>query len=72
MSDMEIMTVKEVAQYLGLKPVTIYKLANEGKLPAFKVASYWRFTKELIEKWANEEPKGLPGEPELSPSTCPP
>jgi excisionase family DNA binding protein len=55
MADMEVMTVKEVAEYLKMKPVTIYKLAKEGRIPAFKVASFWRFNKDLIEKWANEE-----------------
>jgi excisionase family DNA binding protein len=52
---LEIMTVKEVAIYLKMKPVTIYKLAKEGRIPAFRVASFWRFKKDLIEKWLNEE-----------------
>lgn len=49
------MTVKEVASYLKMKPVTIYKLSKEGKIPAFRVASFWRFKKDLIDKWLNEE-----------------
>ncbi len=53
----EIMTVKEVASYLKMKPVTIYKLAKQGKIPAFKVASFWRFKKDLIDKWLDEETK---------------
>jgi len=52
---LEIMTVKEVAVYLKMKPVTIYKLAKEGRIPAFRVASFWRFKKDLIDKWLNEE-----------------
>jgi excisionase family DNA binding protein len=55
MAELEMMTVKEVADYLKMKPVTIYKLAKEGRIPAFKVASFWRFKKDLIEKWAVEE-----------------
>jgi len=55
MAELEMMTVKEVADYLKMKPVTIYKLAKEGKIPAFKVASFWRFKKDLIEKWAIDE-----------------
>ncbi|MCX8093988.1 MAG: helix-turn-helix domain-containing protein [Candidatus Goldbacteria bacterium] len=51
----EIMTVKELASYLKMKPVTIYKLAKQGKIPAFRVASFWRFKKDLIDKWLNEE-----------------
>ena len=53
----EIMTVKEVAAYLKMKPVTIYKLAKEGKIPAFRVASFWRFKKDLIDNWLYDESK---------------
>ncbi|MFW6211014.1 MAG: helix-turn-helix domain-containing protein [bacterium] len=53
----EIMTVKEVAAYLKMKPVTIYKLSKEGKIPAFRVASFWRFKKDLIDKWLINESK---------------
>lgn len=49
------MTVKEVAKYLKMKPVTIYKLSKQGKIPAFRVASFWRFKKDLIDKWLIEE-----------------
>ncbi len=55
MAELEMMTVKEVALYLQMKPVTIYKLAKEGRIPAFKVASFWRFKRDLIEKWAVDE-----------------
>ena len=51
----ELMTVKEVAKYLKMKPVTIYKLSKEGQIPAFRVASFWRFKKDLIDKWLIEE-----------------
>lgn len=53
----EIMTVKEVAAYLKMKPVTIYKLSKEGRIPAFRVASFWRFKKDLIDKWLSDESK---------------
>jgi excisionase family DNA binding protein len=65
---LEIMTVKEVAVYLKMKPVTIYKLAKEGRIPAFRVASFWRFKKDLIDKWLNEESrKNLSKSEDLSP-----
>ena len=46
----EIMTVKEVAKYLKVKPVTVYKLCNEGKIPAFRVANRWRIKESLLKK----------------------
>ena len=52
-----MMTVDEVAQYLKMKSVTIYKHAQEGKIPGFKVGSKWRFKKETIDKWIEEQEK---------------
>jgi excisionase family DNA binding protein len=52
------MTVKEVAEYLKLTPATIYKLARSRKLPAAKVASEWRFPKELIDEWLSKQAMG--------------
>jgi excisionase family DNA binding protein len=57
MSD-EIMTLKEVADYLKLAEKTAYRLAAEGKLPGFKVGGSWRFKREDILKWI-EESKNL-------------
>ncbi len=51
----EILTLKEVAKYLKLAEKTAYKLAAAGKLPGFKVGGSWRFKKEDIEQWINEQ-----------------
>jgi excisionase family DNA binding protein len=45
----KILTTKELAAYLKLTEVTIYKYANEGKIPGFKIGSRWRFDKEKID-----------------------
>ena len=47
----EILTLKEVAQYLKLAEKTAYRLAAEGKLPGFKVGGSWRFKKDDLETW---------------------
>ena len=49
-----IMTIKEVADYLGVHISTIYKYAQQGSIPAFKIGSDWRFTKKHIDKWIEE------------------
>jgi excisionase family DNA binding protein len=54
MSD-EIMTLKEVADYLKLAEKTAYRLAAEGKLPGFKVGGSWRFKAIDIERWIEEQ-----------------
>jgi excisionase family DNA binding protein len=52
-----VMTVNELADYLKLKTVTIYKHAQEGKIPGFKVGSKWRFKKETIDEWIEKQEK---------------
>jgi len=51
----KILTTKELAQYLKLTEVTIYKYANEGKIPGFKIGSRWRFDKDKIDDLLNNE-----------------
>ena len=52
-----VMTLREVAKYLRMKPVTIYKHAQKGKIPAFKVGATWRFKKKTIDSWIAEQEK---------------
>lgn len=54
MSD-EILTLKDVARYLKLTEKTAYRLAAEGKLPGFKVGGSWRFKKEDVLDWIEEQ-----------------
>ena len=51
----KILTTKELAAYLKLTEVTIYKYANEGKIPGFKIGSRWRFDKEKIDNLLQSE-----------------
>jgi len=53
----EILTLKEVAEYLRLAEKTAYRLAAEGELPGFKVGGSWRFTKEDINRWIEKKKK---------------
>lgn len=57
MSDDEIMTVKELAEYLKIAEKTAYRFAAEGKLPGFKVGGSWRFDKKDIQKWIDQRKK---------------
>lgn len=47
----EIMTAQELSAYLKITTTTIYKLAQQGEIPSFKVGSEWRFKKELVDRW---------------------
>ena len=51
------MTLDEIAKYLRMKKVTIYKHAQEGKIPGFKVGSKWRFKKTSVDRWITDKEK---------------
>ncbi len=51
----DILTLKEVAVYLKLAEKTAYRLAAEGKLPGFKVGGSWRFKREDVLQWIEEQ-----------------
>ncbi len=48
------LTVRDVAGYLNVDEKTIYRLAQQGKLPGFKVAGTWRFQLKDIQDWIDE------------------
>jgi excisionase family DNA binding protein len=45
------MTLREVAELLKLSEKTLYRLAQQGEIPAFKVGGSWRFRRTDIEMW---------------------
>ena len=49
------MTVKDVAKYLQLSTDQIYRLAQQGKIPASKVGARWRFKRERIDEWVEDQ-----------------
>lgn len=50
----QILTLREVATYLKLAEKTAYRLVSEGKLPGFKVGGSWRFKREDLEAWIED------------------
>ena len=53
------MTVRDVAGFLSVDEKTIYRLAQQGKLPGFKVAGTWRFQLQDIQGWIDEQKLAL-------------
>ena len=58
----DIMTVKELADYLKIAEKTAYRFASEGKVPGFKVGSAWRFKKEEIDAWIKRQSEAATGQ----------
>ncbi len=50
-----IMTIEEVADYLKIPKSTVYKLAQEGRIPCQKVGRHWRFRKNTINNWLDSQ-----------------
>ena len=55
----EILTAKELSEYLQLTEVTIYKYVSEGKIPGMKIGSRWRFEKDKIDDLLKNKNSGL-------------
>ncbi|MBI2871225.1 MAG: helix-turn-helix domain-containing protein [Candidatus Omnitrophica bacterium] len=49
-----LMDIREVARYLGVHEMTVYKLLKQSYIPAFKLGGQWRFKKDLLDAWLNE------------------
>ncbi|NIM03209.1 helix-turn-helix domain-containing protein [bacterium] len=49
------MTIKEVADYLRLSKVTVYKMTRQGKIPALKIGKQWRYNKSEIDSWVKQK-----------------
>jgi excisionase family DNA binding protein len=54
----EILTLKDVCELLQVHQSTVYKLIKEGRIPAFKIGTDWRFLRDRIVRWMVEQTKG--------------
>lgn len=52
---MEILTVQDAADLLAVDAKTIYRLAERGSLPAFKVGRQWRMRQKDLDTWIEEQ-----------------
>ncbi|MEI8012705.1 MAG: helix-turn-helix domain-containing protein [Candidatus Omnitrophota bacterium] len=50
-----LMTIDEVADYLRVKKRTVYDWVKKGKIPAVKTVGLWRFRKDRIDLWLDQD-----------------
>jgi excisionase family DNA binding protein len=48
-------TVRQVAEYLSVNERTVYRMAERGDLPGFKVGDTWRFRRADIDAWIEQQ-----------------
>lgn len=51
----ELLTTKEIARYLKLRPETVLRKVTKGEIPAIKVGGRFRFDKEQINEWLRQK-----------------
>src|SRR5215218_8519016 len=60
----ELLSVEEVAEYLGVVPMTVYRWCREGRLPCMKIGRVWRIRRGALEEFLKsaERPATLVGQ----------
>jgi excisionase family DNA binding protein len=51
----EILTLPEVAALLKVAEKTVYTMAQKAQLPAFKVRGQWRFKRDDLDRWIEQQ-----------------
>jgi len=54
----DLMTPKQVADYLQFHVMTIYRYINQGKIPAVKIGAQYRIRREAVEQFLSESSRG--------------
>jgi len=60
----EMLTTREVAEYLSINEKQVYRLIKEKKIPATRITGKWLFPKGLIDEWimtSARESVSIPG-----------
>jgi len=66
-----LLTVRQLQDLLQVDRITIYRMLDDGRLRGFKVGGQWRFSRQLVESWLQQqqirlEDLEMPGVPEIS------
>ena len=49
MNSDDILDIKDAASYLRMPVSTIYRLAQDGRIPAVRLGKHWRFMKKDLQ-----------------------
>ena len=51
----DLLTTRQLQDLLQVDRITIYRMLNDGRLQGFKVGGQWRFSRQEIEAWLQEQ-----------------
>jgi excisionase family DNA binding protein len=54
-----LLTARQLQDLLQVDRITIYRMLNDGRLQGFKVGGQWRFSRQAIERWLQEQQASL-------------
>lgn len=54
---LEVLTIHETSAYLRIPLRSLYKLAQEGRIPCQKVGRHWRFRRQALDRWLEAYPQ---------------
>lgn len=60
----QLLSTKEVADFLGIHEKRVYKLISDQGLPGTKVTGKWLFPRHLVEQWLENNTINYPGQKE--------
>jgi putative molybdopterin biosynthesis protein len=60
MEERDLLSTREVAQFLNINEKMVYTLVAEKGLPATKVTGKWLFPRHLVEQWVENETINFP------------
>jgi excisionase family DNA binding protein len=43
--------IEEIAEHIGVAPVTIYRWLEKQKIPAHRVGKLWKFKASEVDQW---------------------
>ena len=61
MNDDQVLTIRDIAEILKLAEKTVYSMAQDGELPAFKVRGQWRIRRVDFDEWMIKQAKSAAG-----------
>ena len=56
----QIMTLSELAEYLRVAEKSVVRMVKRGDIPGAKVASQWRFVRDVIDDWLMSRMQSIP------------
>lgn len=55
----DLLTTRQLQDLLQVDRITIYRMLNDGRLQGFKVGGQWRFSRQAVELWLQDQQSRL-------------